>query len=286
LQLFAQLLVNGLASGMIYVLAASGLILVLGVARIFNFAHGEFYMLGAYGVFAMSQLVGLDFTLSLVISILLVALFAAISYGATFHHIRGRLLPCAAASMGWSMLIRQNVFLIFGTKERGMPSVFEGLITVGGITLSKERLMVIPLCLLVMLGLYLFLMKTKHGKAMRAVRLDSDAASLQGIDVNIMNLLAMVIGCTLAGIAGAFMAPIFAVEPFMGHSILLMVFLVLILGGVESGLGAVMAGILLGLLLSFGYYFFGGLAEMVVFAAVGVILIFRPGGLFGHVVEV
>jgi len=278
--------VNGLASGMIYVMAASGLILVLGVARIFNFAHGEFYMLGAYGVFAASILLNLNFTLSLVLSMVIVGGFAALCYGTTFHYIRGQLLQCAAASVGWSMLIKQVALLAFGTKERGIPSVFRGLIKIGDITLSKERLMVIPLCIIVMCGLYVFLMKTKTGKAMRAVRLDSEAASLQGIDVTRMYLVAMVMGCTLAGIAGGIIAPIFSVVPAMGHDMLTLVLLIIILGGAESELGAVVGGIVIGLFLSFGYFFFGGLTEVITFASVGAILIFRPGGLFGSVVEV
>jgi len=283
--LFTQLLVNGLATGMVYVLIASGLILVLGVARIFNFAHGEFYMLGAYATFALCQVLQVNFFISIILSMFVVALLAAICYRLIFHHIRGNLLLCAAASMGLSMMFERGALVSFGTQERGLPSVFTGVMAIGDAALPVEKIAVILLCVAIMLGLYYLLMRTKLGKAMRAVKLDTEVAALQGINTTMVYALAMAVGCSLAGLAGGIIAPLFSITPNMGHAMLLKCFMVLIVGGLESMLGGVVGGLIIGMTLSFGYYILGGLSEILLFSIIGMILVFKPGGLFGEVVE-
>jgi branched-chain amino acid transport system permease protein len=281
---FAQLLVNGLAIGMVYVMVASGLILLLGVVRIFNFAHGEFYMLGAYTTFFMCQVLHLNFFISLAIAISIVALLALISYRFVFHYIRGDILLCTAASIGLSMMILRGSLLSFGTEERGLPSPFPGGIKLGEVTLPSEKLAVILLCFFVMSGLYVLLMKTKLGKAMRAVRLDTEAASLQGINTNKIYLIAFAVGCALAGLAGGIIAPVYSITSNMGHALLLNCFMVLIVGGLESMLGGVLGGFVIGIILSFGAYFLGGFSEIILFGIIGIILVFKPGGFFGEAV--
>lgn len=285
LDLFFQLFVNGLTTGMIYVLIASGLILVLGVARIFNFAHGEFYMLGAYATFALCQVLQVNFFISIVLATLVVALFAAICYRVVFHHIRGNLLLCAAASMGLSMMFERGALVSFGTQERGLPSAFTGVMTIGTLAMPVEKIAVILLCVANMLGLYYLLMRTKLGKAMRAVKLDTEVAALQGINTTRVYGLTMAVGCALSGLAGGIIAPLFSITPAMGHAMLLKCFMVLIVGGLESMLGGVVGGLVIGMTLSFGYYFLGGLSEILLFSIIGVILVFKPGGLFGEAVE-
>ena len=283
--LFLQLFINGFASGMVYVLVASGLILVLGVARIFNFAHGEFYMLGAYGTFALCQVFHVNYFLSIFVTLLAVAGFAAFCYRFVFHYLRGNLLLCAAASMGLSMMIERAALVGFGTQERGLPPAFTGSIKLLGVALPVEKLVLIGLCIGLMCGLYYLLMKSKLGKAMRAVKIDTDVAALQGVNTTNVYLLTMAIGCALAGFAGGVVAPLFSITPNMGHTMLLKCFMVLIVGGLESMVGGIVGGLLIGMTLSFGYYFFGGLSEILLFAVIGVILVFKPGGLFGEPVE-
>lgn len=270
---------------MVYVMIASGLILVLGVARIFNFAHGDFYMLGAFATFALCQVLHINFYLSVVIAIGVVALFAVFCYRFIFHYIRGNLLLCAAASIGLSMMIERGALIGFGTQERGLPSQITGSLTIGTVNLPMEKIVVILVCIAVMVGLYYLLMATKLGKAMRAVKLDTEAAALQGINTTKIYALAMATGCALAGLAGGIIAPLFSITPHMGHSMLLKSFMVLIVGGLESMLGGVVGGLVIGMTLSFGYYFFGGLSEILLFVVIGVILVFKPGGIFGEVVE-
>jgi branched-chain amino acid transport system permease protein len=283
---FAQLLMNGFAIGMIYVLVASGLILVLGVVRIFNFAHGEFYMLGAFITFACIEYLGLGYALSVLIAIVLVTLFSLVCYRYIFHYIRGDILLCTAASIGLSMMVLRGSLLGFGTQERGLPSPFgTKAVGIGEVTLPPEKLAAIFLCLLVMLGLYLLLMKTKVGKAMRAVKMDNEVAALQGINTTRIYLFAFATGSALAAFAGGIIAPVFAITPNMGHALLLNCFMALIVGGFSSMLGGVIGGLVIGFVLSFGTYYLGGLSEILLFVVIAVVLIFKPGGLFGEPAE-
>lgn len=281
---FAQLVVNGLSIGLIYVLIASGLILILGIARIFNFAHGNFYMLGAYVVYSAYFLFHLNFFASLILAALIVGLFGGICYQLVFCRVQGNILLGAMASIGLMLMMEQGILLGFGTKERGMSTVFTRMITVGGIRLPEARLMVILLCFLVMAGLYILLMKTKVGKAMRAVSSNADAASLLGIDTHRIFIITMIVGCVLAGLAGAIIAPVFAIHSGMGHSVLFLVFMVLILGGMNSIPGAVLGGMMTGLLVSFGFHFFGGFVYVFLFCFIAVFMVLKPGGLLGQVI--
>jgi branched-chain amino acid transport system permease protein len=287
LGLFMECFINGLQTGMLIVLIACGLVLVLGITKIFNFAHGEFYMIGAYITFYFSHfLFKFNFGISLFLSALGAGLLGWLSYLAVFQRIRGNLLLCAGATIGMSMALRQGALLGFGTTERGMPSVFPGVMRIGDYSLPWEKIVVIVLCLGVLLILFYVIKMTKIGKAMRAVSLDSETASLQGINVNWIYGLTVAAGCALAGVAGGIIAPILAVTPHMGHRSLLLVLIVLLVGGLESLAGAVLAGIGLGMVMSFGFQFFGGISEMIVFIVIGIFLIFKPGGILGRVIEV
>jgi branched-chain amino acid transport system permease protein len=281
LDLLVQLIVNGLGIGVIYVLVASGLVLVLGIARVFNFAHGEFYMVGAFVVYFVLTVLHWNFAIGLLIVFLTGGLLGAVTYRVVYHHMRGDLLRCAAASVGISLILKQAALIAFGPSSYGITGVFGPMISVGAVMLDPGRLVVISISLIVMWGLYYLLMRTKTGKAMRAVSLDVKIASLQGINVGEIYLITMVIGSSLAAIAGGIIAPLFIITTEIGHTIILMVFMVMIVGGIESLPGAVLAGMLLGLLESFGYHFFTENVQLFIFCAVAIFLIFRPGGLFG-----
>ena len=284
--LVAQLVVNGLATGMIYVLVASGLVLVLGIARVFNFAHGEFYMLGAFTAYFAFTLIHWHFIPALILALVVGACLGAITYRSIFHYMRGDLLRCAAASIGIGLILKQTIVIIWNPASYSIGiEVFKRVINIGGVTLSLGKLIVILLGLLIMSGLYYLLMRTKTGKAMRAISLDSKTASLLGIDTVKIYWLTLILGSGLAAVAGGIIAPLFVVSTNMGEQILLTVFMVMVIGGIESLPGAVVAGILIGLLNSFGYQFFKGYAELFIFCFVSVFLIFRPRGVFGSFVK-
>jgi len=281
-QLVVQLLVNGLSIGMIYVLVASGLILLLGVVRIFNFAHGEYYMLGAFITYGMCQLLNVNFFLSIATAMVAVSVLGIFSYRLIFQHMRGDILLCTGASIGLSMMLQRGALLGFGTQQRGLHPPVSGRLAVGPVGLPSEKVVAIVLCIAIMIGLYVLLMRTKVGKAMRAVKVDNEVASLQGINTNRIYLIVFTMGCALAAMAGGIIAPVFSVTPTMGNVILLKCLMVLMVGGMESMIGGVIGGVVVGLITSFGTFYLGALSEVLLFAIIGVILVFKPGGLFGE----
>lgn len=286
LQLFLQLLINGISIGLLYALVALGLVLVLGVAKVFNFAHGEFYMLGAYALYTFYVILGLNFAVSVVLSGLCIAFLGAICSEVIFRLIRGSLLKAAAVTIGMGIILRQAILQGFGTAERGVRPILPGTFTVWGAVVSLERLAVIGYCLLIVGVLAWFLTKAKTGIAMRATNIDEEAAKLQGINTNRMYLVAIAVGSGLAGAAGAIVAPVLALSPEMGHAMLFLVLMVIVLGGMQSPLGALIGGLILGLVSSFGFHFLGGQYELAMFGLIGLVILVKPHGLFGRPIEV
>jgi len=292
IELFVQLVLNGLGLGMLYVLIVLGVEVILRGTKILNFAHGQIYMLGAYSFFVFYWVFRIHFFIALIFSAISIALLGVISYLALFNTVQRRfivgapmsyrLLISAMASVGLMMILDQGTLLVFGTSERGIPSIFPQMIRVGNIIFPLERLVIIILSLLICGGLYLLMFKTKLGKAMRAVSFDAEVCALQGINTFQIYLISFGVGCALAGLAGAIVAPVFSVTPDMGHAIIFTAFLVMIVGGFGSYKGAILGGVLGGLVLSFGFQFFGGAAEAFLFIFVIIILIFKPGGLLGE----
>jgi len=285
-------LVNGLAIGMLYVLIVLGMDMILRGTRILNFAHGQVYMLGAYAFYFSYQVFHLNFALALILSGLAMLALGVLSYLGVFAFVQKRftagtplsyrLLMSAMASVGLMMILQQGTLLVFGTKERGIPSIFPQILTFGDVRLPLERLFIVLISLLLCLLLYLLFFKTKLGKAMRAVSFDAEVCSLLGINTFWVYLLSFGIGCALAGFAGAIVAPVFSVSPDMGHGIITAALLVMMVGGVGSYKGALVGGLVIGLLSSFGFQFLGQLSQVLLFVFVIVFLIFRPGGLLGE----
>ncbi len=205
-----------------------------------------------------------------------------VSYRLIFEHMRGDILLCTGASIGLSMMLQRGALLGFGTQERGLHPPISGSLTVGTVSLPSEKVTAIVLCLVVMFVLYFLLMRTKTGKAMRAVKQDNECASLQGINTNRIYMVVFAIGCALAAMTGGIIAPVFSITPDMGHVIFLKCLMVLMVGGMESMVGGVIGGIIVGLTTSFGMFYLGGLSEVLLFALIGIILVFKPGGLFGE----
>ncbi len=280
-----QLVIDGLAMGLVYVLLASGLNLILSTPRILFIAYGELYMLGAYIVWYLMVPYQLPFYVALPVATIAPAILGGIIYRLIFQRIQymeRQFLTNIVAATGLMMLMAQAAFFIFGTESRGMPSVFTGMIRLGPLSISVEKLVLIILTLAVLISLHLFLQKTRIGRAMRAVSFNADVAALQGVNPNITYLATMMVGCALAGFAGGIMAPVFAISPTMG-AVTLLVLLVVMLGGIGSMPGAILAGLILGITLSFGQYFIGsGLSQILFFVVIGIILFFRPGGLLGQ----
>ncbi len=279
---FIQVLVNGLMLGLTYVLIASGFSLIYGIMRLLNFAHGEFYMLGAFGTYLLCEHLGIHYFAAMAISMVLIGVLGVLVYHFVFRPFRDEHDPSLVIALGIAMLIGGLALIIFGEKDKSIAPVFSGVIQVWGATLSKERVAVILVAIVLMAALTIFIKFSKTGQAMRAVAQDREAAALQGIGVDSTFTLCMGISSALAGAAGALLAPLFYVNPFLGMHAVLKALVVVVIGGLGSIPGAIVGGLLLGFVESFGNTFLGDITEMLGFVMVMIVLLFRPQGLFGH----
>jgi branched-chain amino acid transport system permease protein len=281
----AQLIVDGLAMGMVYVLLASGINLIIAISGILLIAYGEFYMLGAYILWSLMVLLNIPFFAALFITTLVLFILGGIIYRLIFHRIQimnRQFLNGIVAAIGLTLVMAQGAILAFGTSARGVQTVFPGILKLAGISISFQKVVLILLGILVLLILHFVLQKTNVGRAMRAVSFNPDVATLQGVNSRRIYLITMALACGLAGFAGGVMAPAFAISPEMG-SVTLLILLVVMLGGIGSMVGVILAGIILGTTLSFGQYYIGtGVSQILFFAVVGLIIFFRPGGLLGQ----
>jgi branched-chain amino acid transport system permease protein len=278
------LIIDGIVTGLIYVILAVGLVLILSVSRIFFIAYGQFYMLGAYIVWGSLTLWKLPYFLGLLIAVLATALLGALCYQFIFRFVNyrgGQFLSNIVAAIGLMMIMGQAGLLIFGTIARSVPPVFPGIISLAGISIPIEKLVLVLLTLIIAIAAFFVYEKMKVGRAMRAVSLNPEAATLQGVKPNTVYIATMGFGCALAGFGGGVMAPVYVIYPEMGSNIILSVLLVIMLGGTDSMLGAVLGGLVLGITLVFGQYFLGSLAQIFLFVVIGIILFFKPGGLLG-----
>ncbi len=286
ISLVGQLILDGLGMGLIYVLLATGFVMILSIPRVLFVAYGQFYMIGAYIVWGGVIMLKLPFFVSLAAAMVICGALCAASYLLVFRYLLHRhFLSGIVAAIGLMMALKQLALVVFGPHSRGMPSVFPGMVEFLGVRISLEKVVLMILTMIIIACLYYFLMKTKTGRAMRAVSFNSDVAALQGINTNRAYMTAFIVGGALAGFAGGAMAPVYAVSPDMG-GIILTVLLVVMLGGMSSVPGAALGGIVLGITLSFGYYFIGGgWAQIILFVIIGIVIMFRPGGLLGKPIE-
>jgi branched-chain amino acid transport system permease protein len=281
--LLVQATMNGLIIGLLYLLMAVGFTLVFGVMRMVNFAHGEFYMLGAVTVYFFTGVFHLPFLVSVALTF-----FGAIALGALMEWLilqpfRRDELNGMIVTVGLAMILQNVALIIVGPDPLSMPAVAEGTLQLGSIVVPNSRVYVVGFALLVLALLYIFLRYSRPGRALRAVVEDFEIASIQGIRARIYYPLGFGLGVGLASIAGALMAPIFSVSPFVGAAPLLKAFIVVVLGGLGSIPGAAFAGLVLGLCESYASLFFdSSTADMFIFAAVMSMLVLRPKGLLGR----
>ena len=281
-----QIAINALVLGLTYALVASGLTLVMGITRIINFAHGEFYMLAGFGIYWISTVFGVNYFLALPITIILVGALGWVVQKGFYQRVRVDFLRIVVVSIGLMIVIPAITQLAFSEKDKVIGTMVPGLAHIFGATVATERLVVIGISLVVMTVLWYLVQRTRVGLAMRAVAEDPEAATLQGIDVNNTCSLSMFVGCGLAAAAGGILAPLLFISPFVGPDVLFKAFIVIILGGVGTITGAVAAGLLLGFAEVIGSAFIGGWIDVIPFVVVLIILVFRPGGLLGKAMEI
>jgi branched-chain amino acid transport system permease protein len=281
--LLVQSAVIGLSIGSIYILMALGLTLMFGMMHIINFAHGAVYMLGAFTIYYVFFQWGAPYFAAFVVAMLLLGAFGYLIERSIYRPGKGGVEPTLVALLALTTLLQAAGYPVFGTLDKHVPPVFSGTRNVLGVMISVERLMIIPIAGALVGALYLFINKTRMGAAMRAIEQDKEAAALQGVNVNVINGLAFAIGFALAAAAGALMAPIFKLDPMMGEQPLLKAFIIIILGGLGSIPGAILGGLILGLIDSIVATALGAEpAFLLSFVFIILLLLWRPTGLFGH----
>ncbi|MEQ9487918.1 MAG: branched-chain amino acid ABC transporter permease [Alphaproteobacteria bacterium] len=280
-----QSLANAFVLGSIYAMVAVGLALAFGVMQMANFAHGEFFMAGAYVVYVLYALIGIPFPLAIVAAFPIVALLGVLAERFIFKPTRGNVLAGFMATAGLTFILQVLVGQIWGVGlMRTIPTPYMGAADLGGAMISWQRLIIIPVTAAMVGGLWFFLHHVRLGKALRACAEDAEAAVLQGIRLNRMTALAMLISGGFAGVAGALMAPVTPVTPYMGHSFAVTAFIVVIVGGMASIEGAVLAAFLLGIIHTFVTTLFDAVTStMVGVLFMALVLIIKPSGLLGRV---
>jgi branched-chain amino acid transport system permease protein len=282
----AQLLdqfVNGLTLGMLYILVALGLNIILGLMGVINFSHGAFFMLGAYLTYAFGPLVG--FWPAILIAAVLVGLLGMAFESALIRPLYKRIPE-------YTLLLTFGTALIFGQVVRRIwgddavrveqPAYIPQSITIGSYQLPfyKDVLLVL-LTVVILAAVWLLLNKTNIGVIIRAGTRDAEMVKILGINMPLMFTLVFGIGSLMAGLAGALAAPIYAVQPNLADQWIVLTFVIVIVGGIGSFWGAIVGGLLIGIISSLMSLFWPPAVELSGFLIMGVILLIRPRGLFG-----
>lgn len=283
IELLAQTGLNALYAAAYLSLVAVGLVLIFGVMGIINFAHGELFMLGAYVVVALYSGGEVPYLLAAAFGLAFVGTVGVLMEWSMFRPLRDNPLGGLVASIGFLMILQALVSMGFGVRMAHVPPAAQDVIVfTERVRLPVQRLIVIIAAVTLLSMLWLFLKRTRFGWALRASAQDREAAALQGISINATARIAMFIGAGLAGIAGALTAPLISVNPHMGHSVIVAAFIVIIVGGVGSLEGAVIAAVAYAFIHTVVTTFYDGvIADIVGLSMMLLVLIVRPTGLFG-----
>lgn len=278
-----QCIMNGFCMGGTYILVGLGLTLILSIMSILQFAHGEIYMLGAFTVYFLCVMHGVNLYASAFISMLTTAVIGLIIERILLRPLKGKFLSYVCVTTGLSLILQTSVVLTFSKGTKQLPSLWPGTFDVGGMFISKERVAAIVIALFLTLVLYLFLKQTKYGLAMTASAQNREGALMQGINPNVMSALVVAIGSGLAAVGGALGGSIFNLDPYMGGLAFTKGITLIVIGGLGSLPGAVVGGLILGVGESVVTLFLGSqMGIMIPLLLVIVFLIFKPRGLFGH----
>lgn len=282
--IYLQYLLNGLLLGGLYACIAAGFSLVWGVLNIINLLHGAFIVLGAYIAFFSHQLFGIHPFASMVSAGLLVGLFGyCLQLGVINRVVAKPVLVTLTLTFGLDLILSNAMLLAFTADFRKV--VLEnplGTANLGGLFVPLDRLWAMLLAVALIVLVHLLLRASRVGRAIVAVRFDREAASLMGVDVARTYALTFAIGAMMAAAAGALLTVVFPVSPMTGHMFLGKAFIICVLGGVGSILGALVGGLVLGLVETFGGLLVGPEHAMTLcFGLFLLLLIFRPRGLLG-----
>lgn len=279
-----QQLLNGLVYGLLLVLIASGLALIFGMMGVVNFAHGTLYTIGAYVGLTVAQDTG-NFWLAIIVACALVALLGAGIERFTVRPIRKRpQVYSLLLTFGFAMALEQLVRLIFGPYPKSMnpPSYISGSVKILGTGYPTYRLFIIVFAIVVAVALLLFLERTRLGLIIRAATSDGEMVDLLGINILALFTGVFAIGAGLAALGGIVAVPLLSAQPSMGLDVIIDAFVVLIIGGLGSFRGAILAGLIIGQVETWGVAFVPEYAMVILFVVMAAVLLWRPAGILGE----
>ncbi len=289
---FLTALVSGLSLGSIYAIIALGYTMVYGIAKMLNFAHGDFIMVGCYIIFTVASTWGSSSVLGVIAAIVLCTLLGVATERVAYRPLRHAASPLAVliTAIGVSYLLENLALLIFGADAKAFTSVipWNGISLFGGqLHIQGVTIVTIAVSIVVLVALQLFIHKTRSGQAMLAASQDQGAATLMGIDVNRTISLTFAIGSGLAAVAGALLCSAYpSLSPYTGAMPGIKAFVAAVLGGIGSIPGAMIGGLVLGIIeILAKTYISSQLSDAIVFGILIVVLLFKPTGLLGKVVQ-
>jgi branched-chain amino acid transport system permease protein len=284
MNIFIQSLISGILIGGVYALIGIGLTIIFGVMRVINFAHGDLLMLGMYGTYYLFTLFNIDPFVSIVFTIPLMFLYGGFLQKFFINRVLGSLPQNQILlTIGMGLVMSNVVMLAFTSDYKILSTAYSSSsVSILGISISSPLVISFLITAVITAALYWFLLKTDTGQAIRATAQDREAAQLMGINVKRMSIIAFGLGSALAGTAGALISPTYYIFPQVGSIFTLKAFVITVLGGMGSIVGATLGGVLIGVAESIGgVYFGGGWKEVVVFVLFLLVLLFKPAGLMG-----
>jgi len=278
-----QFTMNGLVLGLLFAVVALGFTLILGVMQVINFTHGVLFAFGAYFAFSLQRYIG--FGGALIVAPMLVGVIGCVLERLAIHRTYGgNPLFGLLLTFGLSMALEEVIRMIWGKPGYSVaaPKFLAGSLDLGFMLYSKYRFFLAGLSVLVILLVWLFLEKTPYGAIIKAGASDSEMVMALGKNLPRMRTFVFIIGAILAGVAGVIAAPIWSVRPTMGTAILMPAMVIVVLGGIGSFWGSILAGLIVGLSTSISVMFWARISDIIPFVLLAIILLLRPRGLMGE----
>lgn len=279
----AEILIFGAITGSIYAMLAVGFTLIFGVARILNLAHGSFYALGAYGTYTLTAVAGLPLWAAAVLSVLFVAAFGMLVERVLIRPMRASQLAVLMMSLAVALVVEQTLVLVFGSEYRNVPAFSDVKYTIAGVDVGGARLLALLVGVISIVAVYVFIRTTRLGSAILAISQDPEAAQYMGIPSDRIFSIVMGISAALAGLAGVMAGPFLSVNPSMHLLPLVKAFAIVVLGGLGSIPGSILAAFMLGYAETIVSYLVStAWTEILSVLITLVVLVVRPAGLFGR----